>query len=188
MHRILNLKDFKGSRRSLDALIAVPGHEERYSRDFRRCNPLPQHDRWVLGHGEYTYIKRATDFGEGLVLTYIWNLNLTSLSDTQSQSLKALKAFLSKAEIQLCPHQDLAGDWTARALLIIMHPEKNDTDPIDQWEAGNSTGTSNLKCGRCTTKIKVSGSSKNFINIEVMRFLGKGFLKDDTTWMAQCQA
>ena len=67
----------------------------------------------------------------------------------------------------------------------LLHPEDDDIDPIDMWEAGCNNGTMTVACGECETVVEIHGVG-TFIKVDTKRYLGRGKTSSDSSWRARC--
>ncbi len=112
-------------------------------------------------------------------------ISFISVPREQRQSREDIDRLLSPAKIELCTHTMLSHLMVVAAIYRILHPEDDEVDPIDRWEAGCNNGTTTVACEECATVAEIHGVG-NFIKVDVKRFLGGGEDSNDRSWRAQC--
>lgn len=114
-------------------------------------------------------------------------LNFANVPREQRQSREDIDLLLSQAKLELCTHYQLSHSTVIAAVYRLLHPEDDDIDPIDMWEAGCNNGTTTVACGECATIVEIHGAS-TFIKVDTKRYLGRGETSTDPSWRAQCGA
>ena len=197
MQRVLNLPDFKESRKAIDALgaTAVPQHTRRQRDSLRRCN-LPHKENYV-GTGGYVqlrYVSTEIHLGKdlmgysGLELSISWTL-YPILFTNPSSSKKSLKLNLGKFSLSICPHHAVNDSAIVGLIHKVMHPDDLLMDPIDEWLAKVAPERHGKPykhaCTQCATVCEISGTKSN-PTLQIKRYLGKGTSANDPVWEAQC--
>lgn len=147
------------------------------------------------GWGKYLYDKYGTagsrkdkelsGTGEGLVLQLCWTTNFLNVPREQRQSREDISHLLSLARVEICTHLMLSNPMIVAAVYQILHPEDDDIDPIDMWEAGCNNGTTTVACDECATVAAIRGAD-DFIKVDTKKYLGRVEDSTDPSWLAQC--
>ncbi|KAL2042040.1 hypothetical protein N7G274_005228 [Stereocaulon virgatum] len=143
MQRILNLPDFKESRKAIDALgaTAVPQHTRRQQDSLRRCN-LSCKGSYLgtSGYVQLRYVSTEIHLGKdltgysGLELSNSWTL-YPILFTNPTSSKSSLKLTLDKTGLSICPHHAVNDPAIVDLIHKVMHPGDLLMDPIDEWMA-----------------------------------------------------
>ena len=123
--------------------------------------------------------------GEGLVLNFYWMINFVNVPREQRHSREDVNRLLSQAKVAFCAHMTLAHPMVVAAVYRIQHPEDDEVDPIDMWEAGCNNGTTTVACEECETVAEIRGVGAS-IKFDTKRYLGAGKDSADSSWRAQC--
>ena len=192
--RIMNLPDFKNNRAKLDCLTPASDYHHRgHDKDSKECQdsckPLSDVSSsgiigTLKGFGTYAW-KNTGSHSPGLVLSFHWEMKCLSPGEVTYRAVHELKEYLTKANVQLCPHKRLDDLDIVNAIHPIVNTDGVPADPIDRYLAKQES----KDCKFCDTTIKVymrtGGIAGKTCRVDTKRYLGSG--KDnETQWGKQC--
>ena len=190
LQRILNLEGFQSSNRGIDAIGATKEmHHTKSIGSWTSWTCCPNgastdpEGTFNLKYNRHHSIRNGWKT-VGLELRATWKMGYHGSGITQTN----IDEFLKKLEnVTLCPHKKLDDPWIRQRIHRNALP-KVSSDPVDQWEAKQSSnpvyGKEKQDCDHCGAHFVVSGWS--ILEVKVRRCLGQGVSADDPAWLAQC--
>ena len=150
----------------------------------RLCKPVPEFPDLIRGDIQY-YVFRPEFFNlKGLFVVSTWVINLSHIKGLDDNK-EGLQDLLSQSRIELCAHQKLADSWALGKICQIAVSSEDKVQPSAR-NGDEERPTLNLTCERCSTKIKICDRGFS-IEVQVVRYLGKGKSETDPQWLAQCR-
>ena len=192
---ILDLPNFKKGFRSIDASGAttVPQHSRSSADSSRMCKLDKNHSKCTITRDvRLIYVNQASHADSRyrhprLEIRSNWH-SYDPRTTASQMSKEYIRGYLNSVERALCPHQALDMTWLIDTYYLIVHSDKQDMDPVDEWliqADGTTRKPYRYDCPHCATVYKVSGISY-YISIDIERFLGRGTSATDPEWAAQC--
>lgn len=183
--RVGRVVDFMGGgrrSRSHPALLS-DRNGDHSAGPYRHCKPVPEFPNLIRGDIQY-HVFRPEFFNlRGLFVVSTWVVNLSHIKVLENNK-EGLQDLLSQSRIELCAHQKLADPWAFGEICKIAASSTDKAQPSAR-HGEEERPTSNLNCKQCSTKIRIFDRGC-LIDVQVVRYLGKGKSETDPEWLAQC--
>ncbi len=185
--RAQRLADFIGFRirsRPHPALLS-DRNGDHSAGPHRLCKPVPGFPNLIRGDIQYHAFTPEFFNLKGLVVASTWVINLRYLKELDNNK-RCFQDLLSQSRIELCAHQKLVDPWAFGEICQIVVTSKDGAQASARREGEETPSPSNLTCKQCATKIKIYDRGFS-IDIQAVRYLGKGTSEMDPLWLAQCR-
>ncbi|KAK0516487.1 hypothetical protein JMJ35_001090 [Cladonia borealis] len=185
--RAQRLADFIGGGRrshSHPALLS-DRNGDHSAGPYRLCKPVPGFPNLIRGDIQYHVFTPEFFNLKGLFVISTWVINLRHLKELEINK-EDFRDLLSQSRIELCAHQKLADPWAFGEIYQMASSSKGEAQPSARFGEEERPTPSNLTCERCHTKIKILDRGYS-IDVQAVRYLGKGKSETDPLWLAQCK-
>ena len=152
---------------------------------YRLCKPVRGFPDLIRGDIQYHIFTPEFFNAKGLFVVSTWVINLRHLKELENNQ-EGFRDLLSQSRIELCAHQKLVDPWAFGEICQIAIPSKDEAQPSARSGEEEISTPSNLTCEQCATKIKIYDRGFS-IDVQVVRYLGKGKSETDPLWLAQCK-
>ena len=152
----------------------------------RLCKPVPGFPNLIRGNIQYHDFTPEFFNLKGLFVVSTWVINLRHLKELEKNK-EGFQDLLSQSRIELCAHQKLVDPWAFGQICQIAVSSRDEAQPSARCGEEERSTSSNLLCEQCPTKIKIYDCGFS-IDVQVVRYLGKGKSETDPLWLAQCKA
>ena len=186
--RAKRLADFMGGGRRSQSHPALLSDRngDHSTGPYRLCKPVPGFPNLIRGDIEYHVFTPEFFNLKGLFVISTWVINIRHLKEIGTNK-EDFQDLLSRSRIELCAHQKLADPWAFREIYQMANSSNGETQPSARSGGEERLAPSNLTCKQCLTKIKIY-DRRNSIDVQAVRYLGKGKSEADPQWLAQCRA
>ena len=185
--RAQRLTDFMGGGRRSQSHPALLSDRngDHSAGPYRLCKPVPEFPNLIRGDIQYHIFRPEFHNLKGLFVTSTWVINLPHLKELENNK-EGFQDLLAQSRIELCAHQKLTDPWAFGEICHIAIPSKDEAQIAARCGEEERCSPSNLTCDQCSTKIKVYDRGFS-IDIQAVRYLGKGKSEMDPMWLAQCR-
>ena len=185
--RARRLADFIGcGRRSQSHPALLSDHNGEHSAGpYRLCKPVPGFPDLIRGEIQYHVLAPEFFNVKGLFVASTWVIDLRHLKELENDK-EGFQDLLSQSRIELCAHQKLVDPWAFGEIYQIAISSKGEAQPSARHGGEERPSPPNLTCKQCATKIKIYDRGFS-IDVQVVRYLGKGKSETDPLWLAQCK-
>ena len=152
---------------------------------YRVCKPVPGFPNLIRGDIQYHILTPEFCNLKGLFVASTWVINLHHLKELENDK-EGFQDLLSQSRIELCAHQKLVDPWAFGEICRIAISSKGEALPSARCGREERPSPSNLTCEQCATKIKIYDRGIS-IDVQAVRYLGKGKSEMDPLWLAQCR-